>query len=177
MGDSVFFYRQKDSGKRWTKDAQQFVSQRLNLRHLNETRIKRTSLMKAFVTDILAIAAQIPSSTQQERSQRRQMHFQTAGLQRKGATRLRLKHHAEEEQLGCIELPTFYRTDRVLKNQFDHGCNRSRQADILKLFTEPKPGGNMADCAQMPPERRVVNDDICNIKPPDFRERVLRVHR
>ena len=128
-------------------------------------------------TDILAIAAQIPSSTQQERSQRRQMHFQTAGLQRKGATRLRLKHHAEEEQLGCIELPTFYRTDRVLKNQFDHGCNRSRQADILKLFTEPKPGGNMADCAQMPPERRVVNDDICNIKPPDFRERVLRVHR
>ena len=50
VGDSVFFYRQKDSGERWTKDAQQFVSQRLNLRHLNETRIKRTSLMKAFVT-------------------------------------------------------------------------------------------------------------------------------
>ena len=104
-------------------------------------------------TGILAVAAQIPSSTRQERSQRRQMHFQTAGLQRKGATRIRLKNHAEE-QLGCIELPTFYRTDRVLKNQFDHGCNRSRQADILKLFTEPKPEENMADCAQIPSAAR-----------------------
>ena len=63
-------------------------------------------------TGILAVAAQIPSSTRQERSQRRQMHFQTAGLQRKGATRIRLKNHAEE-QLGCIEFPTIYRTDRI----------------------------------------------------------------
>ena len=30
---------------------------------------------------------------------------------------------------------------------------------------------------QAPPEMRVVNEDKCNFKPPDFRERVLHVHR
>ena len=78
------------------------------------------------------------------------MHFETAGLQRKGANRSRLKNHAEEEQLGCIELSTFYRTDRDCKRQFEHRCNRSRHADTLKLITEPTPEGNVDDCAQIP---------------------------
>ena len=55
----------------------------------------------------MADCAQIPCAARKDGSSRGQLQFQTAGLQRKGATRSPLENHTEEEQLGCIMLTTF----------------------------------------------------------------------